>query len=484
MPQLPKGNKMDYNPDNIIQASKRLTTIALEQMKNPLFDPDQSTLSSLDAERNLTDNFTEFGRRILEIKTLFNTARNLGVALYKKKEVEYDEAEGLQEEEFVGMSPEEMDDFERWLEGALENEAIRRSEEMRGKGIGGTRTKGAKDKAPRKKRVLALPSPVQEEEVTTEIVPKKRYSLKKLREEREQKIRDQYAKYWRLYLQSKLPVERPIAPVVASSEPVGRYGKLPMLEYAQRGEADGYDADEIPDWEYNDYADDYDPFANYGYERDESDKSVPVPMPAPAPLPPVINISDALLKPDPNTSLENTIIELTKRIRALDILLISKIKPALQKLNADQLQQLRDAYDLLGQIWKEFSILPVLNKGKKTGNFVSIFGVTDELQYGANMVSLLKDEMDKLRMDLLVTINSYKQNEAIAPPFYVPFGNEWKTQSYRELVETGERLDGDGVPSQVSAFTGSGRMRDEPKVLGIPSIWNTSTRNCPVKYLL
>ena len=56
MPQLPEKNTLDYNPDSTIYASKKLATIALERMKNPLEDPDQATLSALDAERRLTDS--------------------------------------------------------------------------------------------------------------------------------------------------------------------------------------------------------------------------------------------------------------------------------------------------------------------------------------------------------------------------------------------------------------------------------------------
>jgi hypothetical protein len=71
MPLLPRKNNLDYNPDNIIQASKRLATISLEQMKNPLFDPDQATLSSLDAERNLDANMSELNKKMLDIQQLY-----------------------------------------------------------------------------------------------------------------------------------------------------------------------------------------------------------------------------------------------------------------------------------------------------------------------------------------------------------------------------------------------------------------------------
>ena len=56
MPQLPRKNSLDYNPDATVAASKKLTAIALERMKNPLEDPDQATLSTLNAQRNLGES--------------------------------------------------------------------------------------------------------------------------------------------------------------------------------------------------------------------------------------------------------------------------------------------------------------------------------------------------------------------------------------------------------------------------------------------
>lgn len=53
MPLLPRKNTLDYNPNSIIDASKKLTAIALERMKNPLEDPDQQTLSTMEATRSL-----------------------------------------------------------------------------------------------------------------------------------------------------------------------------------------------------------------------------------------------------------------------------------------------------------------------------------------------------------------------------------------------------------------------------------------------
>lgn len=57
MPLLPRKNSLDFNPDATILASKKLSAIALENLKNPVDDPDQSTLSALQAQKQLGDSF-------------------------------------------------------------------------------------------------------------------------------------------------------------------------------------------------------------------------------------------------------------------------------------------------------------------------------------------------------------------------------------------------------------------------------------------
>jgi hypothetical protein len=66
MPLLPTRNNLDYNPNSIVNASKTIKSIALENMKNPVFDPDMKTLSSMDAERNLKGNLDLLGKMLLD----------------------------------------------------------------------------------------------------------------------------------------------------------------------------------------------------------------------------------------------------------------------------------------------------------------------------------------------------------------------------------------------------------------------------------
>ena len=76
MPLLPRKNNLDYQPDNIIQASKKLTTIALENMKNPLIDPDQPALNALTQAKNLDESMNEFSKMLIQLNLLTNYKLN------------------------------------------------------------------------------------------------------------------------------------------------------------------------------------------------------------------------------------------------------------------------------------------------------------------------------------------------------------------------------------------------------------------------
>lgn len=91
MPNLPRKNTLDFNPDSIVLASKKLSAIALERMKNPVEDPDQATLSTLQAQKQLGATFDKllemsgvFHSVVLRIQNLLST-RGVGGALKKAK---------------------------------------------------------------------------------------------------------------------------------------------------------------------------------------------------------------------------------------------------------------------------------------------------------------------------------------------------------------------------------------------------------------
>lgn len=484
MPLLPRKNNLDYNPDNIIQASKRLATISLEQMKNPLFDPDQATLSSMDAERNLEGNMSELGTKILDIQQLFTTGKNLA---FREAQIKFNELDRERERADEINRRADIDFVEDRLADlfALYGEQGR----MRGEG----RKKGSKDKSPRKSKTR--------QNIQLEI-----------EDETPSQRRDRLTQQSINRFFGRSPAREAMPSTLVSREPSGRYTPYPLLEYGNRLEttgavADGDDEDpENEERSYDPY-DRYDPFENYRWDNggrypDDNDDDdddddgdgrprgrAPYGSPDPADLgEDVVNLKPSTIIG--NITLSQVLQLITKKCREADILLISKIKPALQKLSQIQLQQLKQYYDVLTEGWKDFSNAKSIKRGVYTE--VSVFTIINEtLQYGDQIIKVMKEELDKLRMDLLVVVNSYKQNEAIAPPFYIPSNNKWFVNpEVRELVETGERLDDNGVPAETASIsstgTGSGRKmggnRSKPKA--IPTIWEASVRNCPTKYLL
>jgi hypothetical protein len=451
---------LDYNPDNIIQASKRLATISLEQMKNPLFDPDQATLSSMDAERNLEGNMGELGNKILDIQQLFTTGKNLA---FREAQIQFKEFDRINRRADLDVLEDRMADL-----NALYGELSR----MRGEG----RKKGSKDKSPRKSKSRQNIQLVIEDEDP--------------QDRRERLSQQSIRNYFR---DVNVPNQTRPATIV-SREPSGRYSVYPLLEYGNRLETTGAVADgddENPENEDNSY----DPFENYNYrgnypdDSDDSDDGDGGRPPYGSPEP--SDLGDNQNNPSPsiiigNITLSQVLQLITKKCREADILLVSKIKPALQKLSQIQLQQLKQYYDVLTEGWDGFINAKSTRGGVYTE--VSVFTIINEtLQYGDQIIKVMKEELDKLRMDLLVLVNSYKQNEAIAPPFYLPSNNKWFVNpEVRELVETGERLDDGGVSPELQSFssTGSGRGGARSKPIAIPTIWEASVRSCPTKYLL
>ena len=59
MPLLPFKNQLDFNPDSVFNASKKIRTIQLERMKNPIEDPDQAVLSALQSKKQLEQTFLQ-----------------------------------------------------------------------------------------------------------------------------------------------------------------------------------------------------------------------------------------------------------------------------------------------------------------------------------------------------------------------------------------------------------------------------------------
>jgi len=159
--------------------------------------------------------------------------------------------------------------------------------------------------------------------------------------------------------------------------------------------------------------------------------------------------------------LSSYLLDITKQIRYMDLLLVSNIKPAVQQLNPQQLSTLSQAYATLTSIWNDFQTLNISNTTLKIVDYMK-----DVVQFGSQIFKILEEELNKLKIDLLIVVNSYKQNEAIQPPNFTP-NSFWDNSAVREMEGGGRTFTGRNT---------SGR--------DIPTIWKGAQRECAYKYML
>jgi hypothetical protein len=462
MPLLPRKNNLDYQPDNIIQASKQLTTIALENMKNPLTDPDQPALSALTSQKSLSASMNEFSKLLLGLQSSFIKLKQTGAKIITIFARQHDRRG-------------EMDEYRERLNQVIDEHRELQEEQARMRGEG--RTKGAKDKQPRKKKgETTQPAPAP-------AVPRRL-----------------------VIVDDDTPTPPPSRPPsqasyqsssLSSAEPVGRYGVLPVADYSRRMISQGAVADaeiDDPDNEYltesnmpsyNNASDDISWFNPNDPSSSSSSSVSSATRPSSFGDPDggdwddgdgddtnsshysnTTDFSDApreiLTSENPNTLLSSYLIDITKQIRYMDLLLVSNIKPAVQQLNSQQLSTLSQAYATLTELWRDFNT--DLDVGGVAFRYVDY--IKESVNFGSQIVKILEEELNKLKIDLLIVVNSYKQNEAIQPPNFTP-NSFWDNSAVREM-EGGSRT-----------FTGrnaSGR--------DIPTIWRGAQRECAYKYML
>jgi hypothetical protein len=164
---------------------------------------------------------------------------------------------------------------------------------------------------------------------------------------------------------------------------------------------------------------------------------------------------------NPHTILSSLILDITRQIRYMDLLVISKIKPSVQQLNTSQLNILSQAYNTLTKLWKDFSVITLNNL-----DFSLVEYFKDVVSFGDQIIRILEEELNKLKIDLLIVVNSYKQNEAIQSPNFTP-DSFWENSAVREM-EGGGRT-----------FTGRNHSGRD-----IPTIWRGAMRECAYKYML
>ena len=224
-----------------------------------------------------------------------------------------------------------------------------------------------------------------------------------------------------------------------------------------------------------------------------------------------------------NTSWVASIFYLIQLTRKMDILVVSKIKPATNSLTQSQVDKLNDIYRLVKTSYDDITDPFTRRRGKSTDPYTRVernidewraYGMTnvDEEyvrlnEYGDEILSTFNSERKKLLLDITVVVNSWKQNSATGQQ------NEMAEDLTRDYENTAGRnkqlyIDTDAPNPQGGGGgdqdqVGAGRRRSSKKngrsyLLGagnnfynekiddsrdIPCLLS-SIKNCPTKYLL
>jgi hypothetical protein len=129
-----------------------------------------------------------------------------------------------------------------------------------------------------------------------------------------------------------------------------------------------------------------------------------------------------------NTSWIASIFYLIQLTRRMDILVVSKIKPATSSLTQAQITKLNDIYKLVKTSYDDIVDPLTRRRGQATDPYTRVqrniderraYGMTNieehlirQNEYGDEIINTFNSERKKLLLDITVVVNSWKQNSA------------------------------------------------------------------------
>jgi hypothetical protein len=353
MPLLPTRNNLDYNPNSIVNASKTIKNVSLENMKNPVLDPDMKTLSSMEAERNLKGNLDLLGKLLIDVDSdLIRLAQISGSSI----------ATGFAEMMGSGMmrgGAGSDADSDMGL-GALFTQPPR----PRG------RPKGSKNKAPRQPKLTAFNLSQGQRTIPT---------LFSQMSNRTPSVSSGSIIQRRLQAQQRF--QPTLTPVPANPQAV------PF------GDPDDSD----PDDDASSLPSSASTFASRtNSSRTRSGTVGYVPQAS-------FNVNSLQYQ------LTSIILGLNSKIQKMDFFLNSKIKPAYRKLDASQqaflAKFLQTIYGLYNNTFRE------VGQGAYITDYSSNLEqfINNEVEAGDNLLATLKRNIDKLILDTTIVLNASRQ---------------------------------------------------------------------------
>jgi hypothetical protein len=167
------------------------------------------------------------------------------------------------------------------------------------------------------------------------------------------------------------------------------------------------------------------------------------------------DIGARLISRSPQDRIVGLILRGTQILRRLNTLVSSKIRKEIKRLSTDDLEELTDGFAILRDRWDEIRY--------PRGTDVDVFDViARSVAFADEMIVVMDVERKKLMNNILVVINSYKQNEPAERPALMP-----------------------DDPIEPAVGAGGSRFRDEGfrRTGYIPNIYGRF-QSCPTKYLL
>lgn len=351
MPLLPRRNNLDYNPNSIVNASKMIKNIALENMKNPVLDPDMKTLSAMDAEKNLKNNLEMMEQMFIDIESdLTKLSQFTGSNIARQFQAMV--GSGM----YGGAGSTKSDDS--GYAGLSGLAGLFTQQKPRG------RPKGSKNKP------APAPAPASKGSMLSFVT--RTPSASTVFQRREQGLIRQPARF-----------QPTLQPYATNSQ---------AIPY---GDPDDSDPDD-------DTASLPSSASNYNSRTNRSARSGSSIASS--------QIEDEAYNPfSVKTVISNLIIDINRKIQRLDFFFNSRIKPAYRKLTASQQEFLanflKTIYGLYNNVFRS----------SKRGSYIEMgFGdletfIINRVDNGDELLQNLKKSIDKLILDLSIGLNASKQ---------------------------------------------------------------------------
>ena len=365
MPQLPKRNTLDFAPDSIISASKKMSIVQSSQMKDA--NEMDAVVRPIKNENDTRREMGRFTNIIGEIADTFTRIRSLGASKGYRDLAEWNFGD---REEGAGRRH-----LSRLYGGADPSEEGLSAME-------GLFNEPKKSRAPRKKKKVEL--------IISEDAPEIVSSSRPVRS-----IVDYFER-----MSSSSPRK--------SGTETTRH--VSNADYEDRQENRGQARAET---RTTDVSEIFDADGGDGYDSDPSSSSSgSSSLSGRRTEYPAGSVGDFADLGESGYSvgqaIVSNILKATKLTRDADTIALA-IKDYRQYLSGSDIEELKMAYNVLIKKWESFV--------EPFGGFDFISYLSGSIDFVENMIKVLNDERKKLMMDIILFVNSYNANEAISPAF-------------------------------------------------------------------